>query len=292
MRFGLFTLLFIAMLNTACETHYIGGDYRIFNGSPIEKLAKAVKRQDTARISYLVKIKGLPIDYIDPEYGNTLLIVAIYNNWELSVEKLLELGANPNHITSYHGEVKGLGFTPVTMAAWYSWVSPKILKLLLEYGGNPNSTMHGFDYNGPYRYPKRNTALYNASIYSLEKVKILLEHGADINMKDPIDGFTAISAAVTSPSSMHILYYLLSHGASPEGRVYDLYNDSADIIYALRKNVIPLSDVQYKYKLKVIKLLEKKGYDYWNSPIPDYTRKKIRKQYPDSKDFDYYINKY
>lgn len=269
---------------------YYGADYQIFKGSPIWELAKAASRGDTAKIVSLVKEKGLPVDYVNPEYGVTVLMQAVYHNKPETVETLLRLGADPNHLESYMGQIKGYGRTPVIMASDYSWIDPDILELLLEYGGDPNSTERGNDIYDGKPYPMRASALQRASSKSIEKVKILLKYGADINYRDSLYNETAIR--YTFFSHMNILYYLLQQGATPEGSMHTFYNDSADIIYCLRSSIIPLSDSQYVYKRKVIKLLEERGYDYWNAPIPEKVLGRIRTIYPDSADFEYYIKRY
>ena len=61
-----------------------------------------------------------------------------------SAEALLKAGANPDIISSYSGT------TALYLAAGFSWIDnhakkdPKFIKLLLEYGADPNIIIHHF----------------------------------------------------------------------------------------------------------------------------------------------------
>ena len=78
---------------------------------------------------------------------------------------------------------------------------PRIVKLLLEYGANPNARMN----NGQ-------TPIFIASYFGdLKSMKMLIEHGADVNVKDHL-GNTPLHKAAEgdSPKAAELL---LSHGA-------------------------------------------------------------------------------
>ena len=163
------------------KTHLLGDDYRLFQGTPAWKLAKAVKRQNVKAIRHQVEDLKIPIDYKEEKFGSTLLILAVNTNKKKSVETLLSLGANPNLYDGSTGNVKR---NSVYYASYFPRPSADILKLLLQYGGDPNTTEQGYWINHfGEKVEARNTALSEATFNGLEKVKILVEYGADVNKK-------------------------------------------------------------------------------------------------------------
>lgn len=143
----------------------------------------------------------------------------------------------------------------------------------------------------------RESALCLASHWSLEKVKILVEAGADVNQSTPDTYPGAIKSALDC-ENMDIALYLLKHGADytrkyPHIERIDgekIYYVEKDILFKLRQCILPLNSEQYKYKLKIIDFLQKRGLNYWDSEIPDYILEKIKTIYP--KDWEEYIKKY
>ena len=113
------------------------------------------------------------------------------------VEKLLENGADPNYPNNFEGYED---FLPLRYAVWPSVTggdamarnAVKVVKILLEYGADPNVIArrgrtclidvvnHDSQYYNEYHY---------------EIVKLLVEYGTDISIKDQ-DGFTAYDYAV------------------------------------------------------------------------------------------------
>ena len=113
------------------------------------------------------------------------------------VEKLLENGADPNYPNNFEGYED---FLPLRYAVWPSVTggdamardAVKVVKTLLEYGADPNVIAwrgrtclidvvnHDSQYYNEYHY---------------EIVKLLVEYGTDISIKDQ-DGFTAYDYAV------------------------------------------------------------------------------------------------
>ena len=58
----------------------------------------------------------------------------------------------------------------------------------------------------------------------------------------------------------------------------------------LRKIDLQLNSDEYKYKLKIVNFLKKKGLDYYNEPIPDFMIKRIKRLHPN--DWQEYMQKY
>ena len=127
---------------------------------------------------------------------NTPLQEACYLENPYYVEKLLENGADPNYPKLKKGATDLL---PLPLATGYSIVNlnhtqnaVKIVEMLLEYGADPNVIL-----------PRGRTCLIDVvalepkyyNEYHYEIVKLLVEYGTDISIKDR-DGFTAYDYAV------------------------------------------------------------------------------------------------
>ena len=127
---------------------------------------------------------------------NTPLQKACYLENPYYVEKLLENGADPNYPKLGKEDTDLL---PLPLATGYSIVNlnhtqnaVKIVEMLLEYGADPNVIL-----------PRGRTCLIDVvalepkyyNEYHYEIVKLLVEYGTDISIKDQ-DGFTAYDYAV------------------------------------------------------------------------------------------------
>lgn len=268
------------------KSKLIGMDYRRFYGTEAEKLAKAVRDGDVKSIREEVLEHHVPVDIREEEYGITLLMMAtFYNNFK-SVKCLLELGADPNLCEDI---TNSRGVNSVFIACQYDAPSPKILQMLIDYGGDPDSQAKGVTYNN-FRelIPIRDFALQAASENSLEKVKILLRAGADVNKYGEKNYQTAILYAGIH-NQMDILLYLLQKGADYKitFRQYESIRDTTNyteynILDLLRESTYPLNSKKHKQKMEVVKFLKKRGWDYSKAPIPDYIIERAKKEYPDS----------
>jgi hypothetical protein len=69
-------------------------DYRLFKSTSLWELAQAAEEQDTWRIVRIVKSTRLDINYQEPTFGNTLLMLTIINHHYYSAKTLLDLNAN------------------------------------------------------------------------------------------------------------------------------------------------------------------------------------------------------
>ncbi len=162
-------LIFISLLFclTSCynqetladKSKMMGNDYRLYQSTPAWALAKAVEAGDIEKIKEEVLQKKVSVDHQESRFGQTLMMLAIFNSEYDSVKTLLELGANPNQ----HDKFKGK--TPVIVAAGNA--DPKYLKLLLAYKGDPNSIENVF--SGPKKRINsgRNSALTKAVLPSV-----------------------------------------------------------------------------------------------------------------------------
>ena len=109
----------------------LGDDVRLYRATPVWKMAKAIKHNDTAKLRKLLTGKSKEIiDYCETEYGMSLLNWAIYIEKLDCVKILAEMGADPN-LPDYED------LTPLIAAA-NIYETSEYLKVLLKHGGDPN----------------------------------------------------------------------------------------------------------------------------------------------------------
>ena len=225
----------------ADKSAMLGDDFRLFQGTIAWDLAKAVEDQDTAEIKRQVTLLKVPVDYKEEKFGGTLLMIAVRTNKKESVKTLLELGADPN---MPNDTLRNFGRNAVIFASKFE--TPQMLKLLLEYGGDPNSIERGVQQDNLDNWiPARHFALYDAVplFGDFEKVRILVEAGADVNMQTEDTGAGAIEAAIVL-DRMDVLLYLLEHGGDYHKKFERLVDSDStiyvDILYELRLCTYPL----------------------------------------------------
>lgn len=287
-------LLLCSCSNNLDKSKMIGMDYRRFYGTEAEKLAKAVRKGDVKTIREEVLDHHVPVDIREDGYGNTLLMMATFYNNLKSAKCLLELGADPNLCSD---TTKSNGGNSVLIACKYDEHCPDMLQMLIDYGGDPNSQAKGVTYNNLGKLvPMHDFALWAASGHSIEKVKILLRAGADINKHGAMPYQTAILSAAIH-NKMDILLYLLQNGAdyTIKFRQYESIRDTTNyteynILDMLRESTYPLGSERHRQKMEVVKFLADRGWDYTKAPIPDYIITRIKKSDPDS--WQEYLEKY
>jgi len=182
-KISLFILLFT--LNS-CKSYLPGFDFESFSNTPISELAEAVEDEDVKAIEKFVRIKRYEIDYRDPLYGHSLLMLAVANNLEDSIRNLLELGANPNLRSAKSDKIDNIT-TPTFIACDRSLnksdCDTNILMMMIEFGGAVDDRIE-VKYVGA-DYTSYTTPLMEASNTDcIEIIKVLIQAGADINSYD------------------------------------------------------------------------------------------------------------
>lgn len=278
---------------------YLGWDVRRFQTTKAWNLAKAIDDHNIREMRRQVIVLKVPVDTRDRINEFTPLMYAVFNNDIQSVKVLLELGADPNIPTD---SISDKGDNSVIIASRYSDISIEILKLLLKYGGNPNSTECGrnYDMDGDW-IPARSSALSCAVSISgeIEKVKILVEAGANVNNYDGDFQDAPLMDALLL-DRMNIALYLLEHGADYNYKFRSCAPSSGggsrdvDILYRLRQCIYPLDSQEYKDKLKVIKFLKDRGVDYRKSLVDVETKKMINNvmHFKTYKEYQNYLKRY
>jgi len=264
------SLLILLLSICDCSHDYSAYDYRIFDGTPAEKLAKAVFSGDIPKICHILNKDSTLVNYQESKYGHSVLFNAvIYDNRDV-VYTLLEYGANPNIYDKFPGRHQ----TPVIMASHHS--SPSTLKVLLEAGGNPNSyEIVENDRKNVRLYPK--SSLFYASQNSIDKVKLLLEYGAIEDLCSP--NCEAIKEAIIQENLDIFLLYLT---LLEENGKLDEVNKEIDICDWLRGTICDPESTQYIYKMKVKEWLKERGIDYSQTPIHPDVLRRMKNKYPNN----------
>lgn len=280
----LFLILIVELSCATSKDHMIDSDLRLWEGTKGWSLAKAVQDEDSVKISKIIAAKGITIDFREPKFGQNLLMWAVLNNKIKAVRILLNLGADPNLHDTYKGE------SPVLEASEVG-VDIKILELILNHGGNPNNFVLETEKLSEERTYE--TPLIRAAMTSFEKSKLLIEHGADVNMiishkglvnKKIMDRETPLMSAVLW-NRVDIVSYLIFEKGADFKETYGITIDGDTIEFAkmLRNWEFPLDSKEYKDKMRIVNYLKENGQDYWSTPIP----KEIEKHYPKE-----YLKKY
>lgn len=227
----LISICLIAFLLSGCHSsnkRLTGYNIKLWKGTPAWKLAKAIQSNDTSKVNYILEKDKLSIDYREPTYGESLLYWAIYNNKIASVRYLLSKGANPNLHTIFNGE------SPITLSCRYSDIDIEILRLLLEYGGNPND--HVTDQDSISYMRSDRTPLYCAAGSSLEKTKMLVDAGANVNLA-LVEGKTPLYHALVRNRFDVILYLLTECGVDSQNTfVVTMKGDTLQFLDLLNNN--------------------------------------------------------
>ncbi len=189
-----------------------GFDFKSFDGTPVQELARAVQDEDLEEMERLVEICKAKIDYLDPEFGHSLLMSSVANNLEKASVKLLELGANPN-LRSRITENKDSSYidTPMFIACnniiTNNLCETSILESMIKYGGNVNDKIR-------VKYEGANYDVYDSPLLEacsgkcLEIVKVLVDSGADVNSYDYQEGIGPITTSIIH-DQMAIVRYLI-----------------------------------------------------------------------------------
>jgi len=262
-------------------------EYTLFQGTPISKLASAAKENDVESFARIFKRDSFNLDFQEPRFGKTLLMLSVLNHQYELCEKLLELGANPN-IHDFND-----GTSAIISAAGIDTDlrDTTFLKLLLRYGANPND-----EEAGPSRKGKigKTTPILNAAELSIEKVKVLVRAGANINYKNDRE-FTPLASSLLQ-ERFDIALYLLENGADFKSKLFNRPvkgNPKGKDIFLqdyLREQMLPLNTDEHIIKMKIVDFLFNNGIDYRNVPIPDHVVSKAKELYPET--WQTYLKKY
>ncbi len=171
----------ITLLYCCTTNSYLPGfDFSLFSETPVRDLAVAVEKEDVGKIAEILKDKSINIDYREPTFGHTLLMLAVANNKVKSTEILLEKGANPN-LLSNDGSDNAMSIACNEFYTQSCYTT--ILSKLIFFKGDLNQPLVYYEdsLNGKRKNVKYllNTAIYSSKCLSF--IKYMINHGANIN---------------------------------------------------------------------------------------------------------------
>lgn len=195
-------LIIMPIVFGGCTGETYPASLYVFSNTPGWELAKAARANDTAKIRKLVE-GGADVNYQEPVYGFTVLMTALCNLEDplrpvkiSTIRTLVEAGADPNLYSNSR-----YGLNAVLIACDEN--NPDVLSILLEHGGDPNSSCRRVD-SPEYRYRKHNALTAAVGTFNnpkdLRVLNMLINAGADLEAKDP-DSMSAVSSCLA-----HIRY--------------------------------------------------------------------------------------
>ena len=264
MKYKLLLIFLFGITLIGCDREKIvdkdkltGFDYRLFQQTPAWEFAKAVQDGKREKIKEIVRNDPALINYQEPKYGSTLLMLTIRNDNKKSFKTLLEEGADVNIYDTFSGRsalIEAGSFGNVSYA-----------ELLLSHGADVNDVEVGD--RKPTNSTRDTPLIAAARSGNCKMVKFLISKGANINYQNEY-GQSALSVAALT-NEFDIVLYLLQNGAdyhrtlfyrqnySCPAELYD-YNDK-NPVYFKEFLLEPhhQDDIVTKYKLKkILKFLD------------------------------------
>lgn len=262
------------------KSELLGDDYRLFQNTPAWELAKAIEDENEDKINELINKDRKLLDYKEPIFGSTLLMLTIKNQQYKSFEVLLKNKASTKIHDTYEGS------SALIEACSSKHYDVKFAKLLLEYGANVNDVQVDIDNEGKTRTP----LMLASKTGNLNLVELLVKKGADLNYKNKHNQ-SAFSESIMT-SRYNVAYYLLVNGIDYKTPIFFREEQGKEmfLVDILREEFLDLDTKEYEYKMKIVDFLKSKGIDYRATPIPEYIKKKAQENYPNS--WQEYLEKY
>ncbi|MCH8027118.1 MAG: ankyrin repeat domain-containing protein [candidate division Zixibacteria bacterium] len=271
-RIILILLLPLCLCTESCgqgENRYVA----YFKDTPAYNLAKAIKKNDLEKVEILIKQDSTLLQLTEPEFGNSVLALAVNVESFESFEKLLELGADANSMNPFTNySVLMTSIRP--FGSSLEWRDDnRYAELLLQNGADPEYAVEKF-FIGEKRRVWPDSPLMKASRSNLEMVKILIKYGADPFRKLGQEQQTPFGAAL-SRSRYDIIYYFIDTLEVDIHQPLSIRNKDSLFIqdYIVKKKILAKirarevngKDIQItKESWELIKYLESKGVDFVN----------------------------
>lgn len=239
-----------------------GFDFKLFKGTPVWELAKAVESENIRDIDIILRDSNIKVDFHEPKFGNTVLMLAVATNKQKSVRKLLELGANSNERDKYDNA------TSLMIACEYhsEECDTTIVKCLIQYNGNVNllQNIDRIENNGAHSIVEVTPLMIAAESNCLGIVKTLVNSGADINRYTYHEGYGAVTAALIQ-DNLEIAKYLIIDRQARVPQYCFIRNEGAKdeqkltITDMLNERDYESGSSNYKFKVEILQYLKLRG---------------------------------
>lgn len=310
----LFIIFVCVFLLSGCinnEAHIRWGDINLFRDTPAWELICAIEDDNAWKIKKIIRESPKILDYREPQWGLTPLQRAVGKRKYKAAEMLLILGANPN--------VRLKNGMPLIFDAidpeWGECIEEndtRMLELLLKYGADPNFNEEEGKIRLGSEERDRSPLIYaNRPLQTLDKTKLLVEYGADVNYATKYGTTAAIEALesglienahlliaekaadITKPYYTDTTYIDKTTGSVIKEINYrNSYYPADDLI----RLMYPLDSKEYQLKKEIIQAFEAQGVDYnqWKKDgkewIVRWAKERVKEDYPDN--WEEYFEKY
>ena len=290
-----YILVFSCIFLSCCDNReLLERNYLLFQGTPAWELAKATRDNNDKEMRRIISKNPDIVNYQEPKYGNTLLMLTILNQQYKPFKVLLDSNADVNIHNTFDGS------SAIIKSVSLKDYDIRFVNDLILSGADVNDIEIGIRREGN---STRNTPLISAvNSGDIEFVQLLVSKGAKINYRNELEQ-SALSESIML-KYYKIAYYLLQHGADFDSPIfyrpdYSIPSEERDpndkgkpmyIVDVLRESVCEFDTEQYQYKMMIVDFLNKKGIDYKSAPIPDYIKQEIQKKHPDN--WQEYLKRY
>lgn len=244
------------------------GDINLFKDTPAWELVCAVEFGSTKKIERILEVSPELVCYKEPQWGLPPLQRAVGKRKYKSAETLLKSGANPNV------RLKN-GWPLIFDAIDPEWGTNNdtndlgMLELLLKYGANPNLNMEGDSLSDSGESDISPLIFANRPLSKMDKAKLLVGHGADINYTTR-HGTTAANMTLRHGLIENIHYLIVEKGADiSEPYYYDKlgapginFDQPFYPVDDLVELMYPLDSREYQLKKEIIQVFEARGFNY------------------------------
>lgn len=255
----------LGFLLIGCDEYLPGFDFDNFKGTKAYELAIAVENENTKKIEEIIKGNKSLVDFLEPQYGHSLLMLSVANNLSESVEKLLELGANPNKRSEPVSGINSEVTTAIFIACnkvYRRNCRTDILELLVKYGGIIDDKIDVKYLNSSY-ITKETPLMIATKSDCIDLVRKIVELGADINDYSYVNGKGPLSNCIIHDNLNILEYLVIQQKAKIPNYIFvrQAYNNSPrqelTLIEFLNEQNYPKNSNNYKYKDLIIRYLNK-----------------------------------
>ncbi len=213
-----------------------------FFAEPELALAQAIRKDNIAQITSLISANNSININTTGNHGMTLLGWACAHRHPKSVEKLLDLGADPN-LEIIDGDSK-----THLVAITASGINDEVFELLLNHNGNPNGRMDG-------------TPAIFKTVYGrrIDRLQLLAKKGADLNAIDK-QTTTALVTFCGRINQFKYAVWLLEQGVEHTHK-----GKGGSIALSVQMQKGKLTEEAEKWRAKAEQLLIERGVQF---PVP------------------------
>lgn len=247
-------------------------DYRLFQGTEVWPLAKAAINKDYKNMDSLISVYPTIINIKDSIYGDSMLMLAIFNNDYNLFRKILKYNPEINYYNNWQA-------SPIYEASRYIDSDVRFIEDLLKMGANINDTIYNENRTKIMTSPLCDAAGFG----NRDVVKFLIENGANMDFESDF-GSTPLGRAIAS-EKFDVALLLLNNGVDYSKSIFKAVDKKGNltipnnILQMLRKVLPEPFTKSFFQKQEIIKFLKKKGLNYESEPIPDYILKQIKSKY-------------